>query len=85
MSIIISLIKLLIRAYQLVISPLLGANCRFTPSCSNYAVEAIDTHGTCKGGLLTCKRLLRCHPFGGAGYDPVPPANNLNINSKSEV
>lgn len=61
-----------IRLYQLVISPLLGANCRFHPSCSAYAQEAITRHGVGKGGMLTLRRILKCHPWGGEGYDPVP-------------
>ncbi len=65
----------LIRAYQLVISPLLQPSCRFEPSCSHYAQEAIATHGAARGLLLTTHRLLRCHPWGGSGYDPVPPAS----------
>lgn len=68
------LVKLLIRAYQLMLSPMLGVNCRFTPSCSHYAAQAVDTHGVGKGSYLACKRLLRCHPFAKAGYDPIPPA-----------
>jgi uncharacterized protein len=63
----------LIRAYQLLISPLLQPSCRFEPSCSHYAQEAIATHGAGRGLLLTMHRLLRCHPWGGSGYDPVPP------------
>ncbi len=58
--------------YQRCISPLLGPSCRFTPTCSQYAVEAIRKHGPLKGFFLTVKRLLRCHPWGGSGYDPVP-------------
>jgi len=65
-------LKGLIRAYQLTLSPMLGPTCRFDPSCSAYAIEAIDRHGAIKGVRLAAKRLLRCHPFGGAGYDPVP-------------
>ena len=66
------ILKFPLRLYQIFISPLLGTNCRFTPSCSQYALEALDHHGTCRGSLLTVKRLCRCHPWGGAGYDPVP-------------
>ena len=66
-------IRLLIRAYQLGISPLLGANCRFYPSCSHYALEALSTHGSLRGGWLAVRRLARCHPFHAGGYDPVPP------------
>ncbi|POY35408.1 membrane protein insertion efficiency factor YidD [Solitalea longa] len=62
----------LIRIYQYAISPLLGQNCRFTPTCSQYGVEAIKKHGPWKGGLLTVKRIGRCHPWGGHGHDPVP-------------
>lgn len=63
-----------IRLYQRFLSPLLGANCRFSPTCSAYAVEAIERHGAVKGGLMSVWRILRCNPFGGHGYDPVPPA-----------
>ena len=68
----------LIRAYQLVISPLLQPSCRFEPSCSHYAQEAIATHGAARGLFLTLHRLLRCHPWGGSGYDPVPPASCID-------
>ncbi len=85
MLIITNIIKLIIHAYQLVLSPMLGVNCRFTPSCSHYATEAINTHGVSRGSILTCKRLLRCHPFAEAGYDPIPPTKNSNINSKTKV
>lgn len=63
----------LIRLYQRFLSPLLGANCRYAPTCSAYAVEAIRTHGSLKGSALALWRILRCNPFGGHGYDPVPP------------
>ena len=63
---------LLIRGYQLFISPLLGVNCRFAPSCSAYALEALEKHGPLQGGALMVKRIVRCHPWGGSGYDPVP-------------
>lgn len=63
---------LLIRIYQYLISPLFGASCRFTPSCSQYGVEAIKKYGPFKGGWLTLKRLGRCHPWGSHGHDPVP-------------
>jgi len=61
-----------IRGYQRFLSPLLGTNCRFQPTCSAYAVEAIDRHGAAKGGWLAARRIARCHPLGGRGYDPVP-------------
>lgn len=63
---------LFIRGYQRFISPLLGSHCRYMPTCSNYAVEAITRYGCWRGGWLACRRLLRCHPCGGYGYDPVP-------------
>jgi len=62
----------LIRLYQLLISPLLGANCRFTPTCSQYGIEAIKKYGPFKGGWLTLKRIGSCHPWGRHGHDPVP-------------
>jgi putative membrane protein insertion efficiency factor len=65
-------LKLLIRGYQLAISPLFGPRCRFYPSCSHYAMEAIDTHGALRGTWLTVKRISRCHPFNEGGFDPVP-------------
>jgi len=65
-------IKILIKLYQYTISPLLGPKCRYLPTCSNYALEAIHKHGAFKGGLLTIKRITRCHPWGKSGHDPVP-------------
>lgn len=62
----------LIRVYQLTLSPLLGGSCRFLPSCSAYAREAIETHGAWRGSLLAARRLSKCHPFGASGLDPVP-------------
>lgn len=62
----------LIKLYQWIISPMLGPKCRFTPTCSHYAVEALKKHGALKGLWLTIKRISRCHPWGGQGYDPVP-------------
>jgi len=66
--------------YQFFISPLLGKNCRFTPSCSTYMIEAIKTHGILKGMCLGIKRILRCNPWGGSGFDPVPPIKNKRKN-----
>lgn len=66
----------LIRLYQLTISPFLGANCRYTPTCSAYAIEAFEKHGPLQGSWLTVKRMSTCHPWGGSGYDPVPPHKN---------
>ena len=65
-------LQFLIRSFQLLISPYLGRHCRFTPSCSSYAMEAIEKHGSLKGGWLALKRIGRCHPFCEGGYDPVP-------------
>lgn len=62
----------LVRFYQICISPLTPPSCRFTPTCSQYALEALRRYGIIKGGWLTLKRLSRCHPWGGSGYDPVP-------------
>ena len=62
----------LIRGYQKILSPLLGAQCRYTPTCSQYAVEALQKYGALKGSWLAFKRILSCNPFGGHGYDPVP-------------
>jgi putative membrane protein insertion efficiency factor len=64
----------LIRAYQLLLSPLLGPRCRFAPGCSTYAVEALTLHGPIYGTWLAAKRIARCHPWGGSGFDPVPAA-----------
>lgn len=64
---------LLLRTYQVTISPMLGPVCRFAPSCSSYAVEAYRIHGTIRGSWMTARRLLRCHPWNPGGYDPVPP------------
>jgi putative membrane protein insertion efficiency factor len=64
---------LIIRAYQRWVSPLTGPNCRFHPTCSSYAAEAVATQGLVRGGWLSVKRIGRCHPFREGGYDPVPP------------
>jgi putative membrane protein insertion efficiency factor len=70
------LLRFLLRAYQLTISPLLGPRCRFYPSCSSYAMEALQLHGAAKGSLLAAKRVCRCHPWNDGGYDPVPPTSS---------
>ena len=62
---------LLIRGYQIFLSPLLGSNCRFTPTCSQYAIEAIRKYGVLKGGWMSIKRICKCHPWHPGGYDPV--------------
>ncbi|HYJ40464.1 MAG TPA: membrane protein insertion efficiency factor YidD [Steroidobacteraceae bacterium] len=69
-------LKYLIRGYQLAISPLLGPRCRFYPTCSQYAIEAIETHGALRGVWLTIKRISRCHPWHEGGFDPVPACLN---------
>lgn len=66
----------LIRAYQNAVSPLLGPRCRFHPSCSAYAAEALQVHGTLRGSYLAVRRVARCHPLNEGGLDPVPPAAN---------
>jgi len=66
------LVALPVRAYRLLLSPWVGHGCRFQPTCSAYALEALDRHGAFRGSLLTIRRLARCHPLGGQGYDPVP-------------
>ncbi len=71
-KIISHILVFLVRVYQYTISPILGANCRYSPTCSAYAVEAIQVHGPFKGFYLATKRILSCHPWGGHGYDPVP-------------
>ncbi len=64
---------ILLRGYQLLLSPMLGQRCRFYPSCSHYAIEAIQTHGAARGSWLTVRRLGKCHPLHEGGLDPVPP------------
>ncbi|MDX1462513.1 MAG: membrane protein insertion efficiency factor YidD [Marinirhabdus sp.] len=65
----------LIRVYQRAISPIFPSTCRYQPTCSHYGVEALQKHGVFKGGWLTIKRIASCHPWGGSGYDPVPPVS----------
>lgn len=64
---------LVVRGYQATLSPLMGGRCRFEPSCSRYAAEALREHGAVRGAWLSARRVCRCHPLGGSGYDPVPP------------
>jgi len=68
-----TLLSLLLRAYQVVLSPLMGPRCRFYPSCSNYAIEALRIHGAGRGSWLAARRICRCHPWHPGGVDPVPP------------
>jgi len=69
------LVSLPVRAYRLVLSPWLGNGCRYQPTCSVYTLEALERHGAIKGGMLAVRRISRCHPLGGQGYDPVPGAD----------
>jgi putative membrane protein insertion efficiency factor len=66
------LLVALVRSYQMLISPLFPASCRYYPTCSAYAIEALGRHGAMRGSWLTARRLVRCHPFRPGGYDPVP-------------
>lgn len=68
----------MVRLYQAGLSPLLGGHCRYRPTCSQYAIDALQTHGVIRGLWLALRRILRCHPLGGMGYDPVPPRNEQN-------
>ena len=77
-QILIALIKL----YRYVISPYLAPSCRFTPTCSSYAIEAVSRHGVFRGSWLAIKRIGRCHPWHSAGYDPVPEAHDANLNRR---
>ena len=80
----VSVIKLVIRGYQKFLNPMLKAvsgpqgACRFSPSCSHYFYQAVDTHGAVRGSLLGVRRLCRCHPWGGYGDDPVPPLKKIS-------
>lgn len=67
-----TLLRLLVRGYQFSLRPLMGANCRFYPSCSDYALEALEVHGAARGSWLAAVRLCKCHPYHPGGYDPVP-------------
>ena len=73
---------LLIKGYQILISPLLPSSCRYDPTCSHYAIDALKTHGFLKGTLLAIKRIGSCHPWGGSGYDPVPEKEPKTKNIK---
>jgi putative membrane protein insertion efficiency factor len=77
------ILKTLIRAYQLLISPVTAGTCRYLPTCSQYAVEAVEIHGALHGGWLATKRICRCHPWGGSGFDPVPGAGAAAENEKT--
>ncbi len=72
------------RAYKLTLSPWIGRQCRFTPTCSDYAAEALIRHGPLRGGWLAARRVVRCHPWGGSGLDPVPPARAMERGEKRD-
>jgi uncharacterized protein len=75
MSPLARLLALPVRGYRLLFSPWVGHNCRYQPTCSAYALEALERHGGLRGGWLALRRILRCHPWGRSGYDPVPGAD----------
>ena len=77
------LLRGVIRLYQLLVSPLLPPRCRYLPSCSDYALEALAGHGVLRGLWLTVRRIASCHPWGGSGYDPVPPASHRRSGPES--
>jgi putative membrane protein insertion efficiency factor len=69
-----TVLMMLVRGYRLLLSPWLGSSCRFEPTCSAYALKALELHGATRGSFLTLRRLARCHPWCAGGHDPVPPA-----------
>ena len=80
-----NLLLIAIRGYQILVSPLLGQRCRFLPSCSHYAIEAISVHGSVKGSFLAVKRVCRCHPFHAGGLDPVPGTEEHGSEKEPEM
>jgi uncharacterized protein len=76
---------LLIRFYQLTLSVVMGRRCRFLPTCSDYARQAIEMHGAWDGSKLAAKRICRCHPWGGEGYDPVPPKHERGAEAPRDL
>ena len=82
MTVLATMIDGLIRVYQWTLSPLLGPRCRYLPSCSDYAREAIHSHGAARGSWLALRRICRCHPLGSSGYDPVPPARATRMTAE---
>lgn len=77
------LLIIFIKAYKKFISPLLPCACRFHPTCSEYAIQAIQLHGVCKGCYLSIRRILRCNPWGSSGHDPVPQPQNIHSDNKA--
>ena len=78
-NLIIVPVIMVIKAYQLLLSPILKTNCRYLPTCSEYSIAALKEHGLLKGCYYSLKRILKCHPLGGYGYDPVPKKTNKEI------
>ena len=78
-------VRALLRAYKLTLSPLIGRQCRFVPTCSEYAADALIGHGPWRGSLIAARRLCRCHPWGGSGYDPVPPPRRKDETPKART
>jgi len=76
------MLRVLIRAYQVLLAPLALGSCRYDPTCSQYAIDAITNHGALSGVRLAARRVLRCHPWGGCGYDPAPPACNAGAHGE---
>ena len=76
------LLAALVKAYQFAISPVLVGSCRYHPTCSQYALDAIEAHGPLKGSWLAIRRVARCHPWGSSGFDPVPPGNAKTVQKK---
>ncbi len=79
-----TILKKIVRGYQVLISPWFPAKCRFYPSCSEYSIEAIDQHGSAKGAWLSLKRILKCHPLSKGGFDPVPNSSLTNTENKEK-
>ena len=79
-----TILKKVVRGYQVLISPWFPAKCRFYPSCSEYTIEALDKHGSAKGSWLSAKRILKCHPFSDGGFDPVPNSTSINTENKEK-
>ena len=75
----------LVRIYQITLSPILGKNCRYTPTCSKYMIGAIQIHGPIRGTWLGIRRILRCNPFGGWGFDPVPPKKDNSLPENKQI
>ena len=80
----VRLALLVVRGYQLMLRPILSGQCRYLPTCSEYAAEAIATHGVLRGGWMGLTRVMRCHPFGGSGFDPVPLESRRSLGAASQ-